>query len=51
VKSCEDAEAIGVVVTNRILELGGGALLASVKNPQGLPAQSTTDKNVLSHQR
>jgi len=37
VKSDADAEAVGIAVAEQILELGGGALLALVKEPQGLP--------------
>ncbi|RFU29463.1 hypothetical protein B7463_g6861, partial [Scytalidium lignicola] len=37
VASDVDAEALGVVVAKRILELGGDALLALVKDPQILP--------------
>ncbi|KAI9825600.1 MAG: hypothetical protein M1819_000496 [Sarea resinae] len=42
VKTDVDAEAVGIIVAKRILELGGGALLALVKTPEGLPAPSTT---------
>lgn len=42
VGSDDDAEAVGIVVADRILELGGGAILALVKDPQGLPAPSNT---------